>query len=786
MCVNEPLPPETSLVFPAKPGLPDNSRRPLDLFVEYLGQPGSVVPRRDIRDNELIVHPNDPTRLTDQNARLFFESAANTLGDAFGSPQPCPVAGPKGLLDVLRDIGAYLVDRACPDVRYGNDWRSALDRAGVDPFGFLTGPVANRVVAGAVEPGVECCTERWSLDTAGSFLSVIVDAIGEGAVDAFAEDLRSRCSLSDCGSASGTFEAVDGKLLVAILGLTRFGHASPHDPESLVSIFGTDSDKLARQLRAWCWLWAGSEGDSERSVPQRVADKLLRDIGWVRKWHGQARDDALLDALRKEPDAFPRRLAISSPEPAVTTLAPRWCTANAADTPAAPAAEEDKPAEEAKASGAVAPTDGVAPEGFRLLRLDEIYRFRPITLVVFGMSGVGKSTFLLAVHHHLMERRFELFPGADELVLSDRSSRTIRDSVRWWITGENTPSTPEAVLEYALELPRLMTIRLVDHRGALVDLRRDSEPDADEQDERLLTEAMKVADGIVALVSAGSLVEEARGDQAAADQRVPDVDAIAERSGRVLSGRQSDHVPVGVVFNKLDEILEGDEFQPTYYQGSVFGDGVSGGHLPRVDAEQLTKWSVRQPIATRSLAAQSMVSRSLEVLEPVCAQLAAHTRRIELFFTSSKPVAAPASHRTGSPAGPAAVVSWMLKDHLVPAFIAQAAKQIEIDRKTVASAAKDHDVARRIAKMVAVDPRAGATLSLLPGVHKVIKKVRDRRLTLLDGILRRYGIELPKDPANDEIFSACDRLSDRIDHTTSEIDGMKNRLDAFTKRFRGG
>ena len=390
-----------------------------------------------------------------------------------------------------------------------------------------------------------------------------------------------------------------------------------------------------------------------------------------------------------------------------------------------------------------------------------------------------------------MDHRSELFPGADELVLADRCSEAIRDRLRSWSNGENPSSTEETILDYTLELPRLMAIRLVDHRGALIDLRRDPEPDTEGrdagQDARLLTEAMKQVDGIAALISVESLVGEARGDRVAADQRVPEVDCIADRLGGVLSGRQSPHPPVGLVVNKLDDILTDDEgFRSMFKDGAAFGDGVAGGYLPRVTVEELTEWSVRQPLATRSLAAQSIVSRSLKVLAPVFAQLAAHTRRIELFFTSSKAGPAHTHHRTDSPAGPTAVVSWLLKESLVPAFIAQANEQIAADRKTVASNAKDRDVARRISRMVAVDPRAGAALSLLPGAPKVIKKVRDRRLTLLDGILRRYGIELAKDPANDEIFSACEQLAARIDHSTAEIDAMENRLADFATRFLRG
>ena len=357
--VNGPLPRGTSLVFPEKDRLPEKSRRPLELFAEYLGKPGSVVQRRGARDDDLVVLPTDPTRLTDQNAGLFYESAAKTLGDAFGSPRPRPVAGPASLLEVLRDIGAYLIDRACKDVRYGISWRSALDRAGVDPFGFLAGPVADRIVAGTVGPGAQCSEERWDLNTAGSLLSVIVDAIGEGAVEDFAEDLRARCSLSDCGAPHGMFEAVDGRLIVAVLGLARFGHVNPHDSESLTEFFGTDSDKLAHQLRAWCWLWAGSEGDSERPVQKRLADKVLREIGWVREWHGRAQGDALLDALRKEPNAFPRGLAVSSPEPAATALAPSWTAPTDAENPSASSAEGNG------SSGALAPADGLGPGRFQ-------------------------------------------------------------------------------------------------------------------------------------------------------------------------------------------------------------------------------------------------------------------------------------------------------------------------------------------------------------------------------------------------------------------------------------
>lgn len=787
--VNAPLPAGTALKFPGR------SLRPFELFAEYLDKPGSVVARRGDRDHDLIVHPTDPTRLTDQNAGLYYEAVARTLHGAFGPPRPRPVAGPQSLREVLRDICAYLIAGASKDVRYASSWRNALDKAGVDQYGFLTGPVANRVVLGTVGDGAACGDEHWSLDTAHALLSVIVDALGEGSVQDFADDLRARCALADDGPAPGEFEAVDGKLLVAILGLARFRNVNPRDPASFGEVFGTDSEPLAHRLRAWCWLWAGSEGDAGRPVARRLADIVLRQVGWIREWHGKAQGDALLSALRKEPNAFPRRLAVSSPLPAVTTVAPSWPAAASAAPPAPPPAEEGEAAGTAAAAAAPPPPppakegeaagDG-APEGFRLLQLDEVYRFDSIDVDIVGMSGVGKTTFLRSVLHHMMQRRSELFPGADELVLADRCSEAIRDGIRSWREGKSTPSTPDTVLDYALELPRLMTIRLVDHRGALLDLRRDPGQVPGEGDERLLTETMKEADGIVALISVPSLVQEARGDRVAADQRVPEVDAIADRLGRVMSGRQSDHVPLALVFNKLDDILTDDEgFRSMYEQGAVFGDGVSGGHLPRVDTEELTEWAVRQPIATRSLAAQSIVSRSLKVLAPICAQIAAHTRRVELFFTSSKPVEpVDKQNRTVSSAGPAAVVSWLLKDNLVPAFIAQAKDRISSDRKTVASAGKDHDVVRRLARLVAVDPRAGAALSMLPGINKIVLKMRARRIGLLDEILRRYGIDLSKDPSNDELFSARDRLEARIAHSTAEIDAMKGRLNEFEARFR--
>ena len=791
--VNAPLPSGTSLKFPSR------ILRPFDLLAEYLGKPGSVVTRHGDRDHDLIVLRGDPTRLTDQNAGLYYEAVARTLQGAFGPPRPRPVAGPQTLREVLRDICAYLIaganlGGAGKDVRYVSSWRNALDKAGVDPYGFLTGPVANRVVFGTVGNGAACGDEHWSLDTAHALLSVIVDALGEGAVEDFADDLRARCALADGGTSPGEFEAVDGKLLVAILGLARFRDINPHHPASFGEVFGADSEQLAHRLRAWCWLWTGSEGDAGRPVARRLADIVLRQVGWIREWHGKAQGDALLSALRKEPNAFPRRLAVSAPLPAVTTVAPSWPAAADAAPPAPPSAEEGEaagtaadaapppppPAKEGEAAG-----DG-APEGFRLLQPDERYGFAPIDVGIIGGSGVGKTTFLRAVHHDLMERRSELFPGAGELVLADRCSEAIRDDIQSWSEGENTSSTPETVLDYALELPRLMTIRLIDHRGALLDLRRDPGRVAGEGDDRLLTETLKEVDGIAALISVESLVKEARGDAVAAHQRVPEVDAIADRLGRMLSGRQSDHVPLVLVVNKLDEILTNDEgFRSMYEHGAVFGDGVSGGHLPRVEPEELTEWSVRQPIATRSLAAQSIVSRSLKVLAPVCAQLAAHTRRIELFFTSSKPVepADKQEDRAVSSAGPAAVVSWLLKDNLVPAFLEQAKARIASDRETVASARKDHDVVRSLAKLVAVDPRAGAALSMLPGVNKVVRKMRARRIGLLAEILRRYGIELPKDPSNDELFSARDRLEARIDHSTAEIDAMKRRLDEFAARF---
>ena len=769
--VNAPLPAQMSLEFPGK------DHRPFDLFAEYLGKPGSVVARRGNGDHDLIVHRTDPTRLTDQNAGLFYAAAAKTLGDAFGPARPRPVAGPQSLREVLRDIGAYLIAGASKDVPYANSWLNALEKAGVDQYGFLTGPVANRVVIGTVGNGAVCGEEGWSVDTGHALLSVIVDSIGEGAVQDFADDLLARCALVDVCTAPGAFEAVDGKLLVVILGLARFRKLDPHNPASFADVFGTDSEKLAHQLRAWCWLWTGSEGDADRPVARHLADIVLRDIGWVRRWNGKAQGDALLDALRKDPDAFPRRLAASSPMPAVTTVAPNSVAEAGADSPAA------SPAEEGEAAGAVAAPDGGAPEGFQILQLNEVYRFRPVILGVLGMSGVGKTTFLRAVLHHAMERRSELFPGADELVLADRCSEAIRDGIQSWSDGESTSSTPETILDYTLELPRLMTIRLVDHRGALLDLRRDPGQVSEEGEERLLTKTMKQVDGIAALISVESLVQEARGDRVAADQRVPDVDAIADRLGRVMSGRQSNHVPVALVFNKLDDILtDNDDFRSMYEYGAVFGDGVSGGHLPRVSTEELTEWSVRQPIATRSLTAQSIVSRSLKVLAPICAQLAAHTRRVELFFTSSKPV--DKQDQTVSSAGPAATVSWLLKENLIPAFIAQAKAQIASDRITVASARKDHDVVRRIAKLVAIDPRAGAALSMLPGINKVVRKMRARRIVALAETLRRYGIELSKDPCNDELFSACERLEARIAHSTEEIDAMKKRLDDFAARFR--
>ena len=784
--VNAPLPATMSLEIPGKQSkpldFPSRQRRPFDLFVDYLGKPGSVVARRNDFDIDLLIAKSDPTRLAVPALRLFYKPAADTLGE-FCNGRQRPGAGPESLREVLRDIGTYLIAGASKDIEYAQRWRKALEEVGVDQYKFLTTAVARRIVDGTVETGAACGDMSWSLETGHALLSTVVDAIGEGACEDFVDDLRARCKLAlERDARRGEFETVNGDLLVSIMGLARFRALNPHDPESIARVFDNASERFAGDLRAWCWLWTGSEDDAERPAPQRLADIALRDIGWVRPWSGKARGDALFESLRKNPNAFPRRLGNSAVVPALTTVAPNAESASAPIDAVEPLAEDDD-----TPAAAPAADDG-SSNGFQILALDDIYRFRPVTVVLLGMSGVGKSTFIRALFHHLMERRSEVFTGADALVLADRCSETIRDGFKKWCARKTSSPTAEAVLEYHLEIPRLMTIRLIDHRGELLGL-VDREcsaiavsPGGDQAEaSHVLTETMATADGIIAFLSCESLVEEARDGGVDPERRVPEVDVLADRLGRVLSGRRSDHVPVALVMNKLDSIVSGEDFDMMYELGSVIGNGPSGGHLPRLRSSELTEWAVRQPIATGSLAAQSVIMRLIAVLNPICAQLEAFTRRVGLFVTSALPVMC--RDLTLSSRGPVAIVSWILEENLIPAFLSQAQAQIALDRETVAAAKKDYSVVQRIVKLVAVDPRAGAVIAALPGMNKVAKKLRDRRIVALNETLRRYGTEVSTVPSNVELFAARDHLEARINYSTEEIDAMEKRVEDFAARF---
>ena len=604
--VNAPLPISMPLEFRG------GSRRPFDLFVDYLAKPGLVVARSGNATPDSLIHGTDPKRLSEQYARPYLDATARVLRDSFGPALPDSVAGPKTLQQVLRHVGACLIADASRDADYGRNWQNALEASGVDRFGFLCGPVASRVVDGTVGDGTACSHLAWNLKTGYALLSVIVDAIGEGAIGDFADDLLARCALArDRKAPRRAFETIDGRLLVAIMGLERFSAADPHDPPSLSNVFGDESESLARRLRAWSWLWAGNVDDATRPVTQRLAELVLRESRWLRRWDKQAQDDdVLLDALREDPDSYPRGLGRSGTLPALTSVAPNLTPVSAAADP-----EPQRADSEEAAAGAF--------DGFRLLHLEQVYGFRPITIGLLGMSGVGKTTFVNAVLHYLLEHRSELFRGADTLVLADRTSEAIRDGMEGWRRNESTPSTPETV-QYVLELPRLLNIGLVDSRGGLLALRGDAGTPPENcgaEPDRILTGTMARVDGLIAFLPVDQLIAEARGDHVSPEQRVPEVDAMADRLGRVLRGRRSNHVPVALVFNKLDSVVAGEDSRAICEHGSVFGGGVSGGYLPRIDAANLSEWAERQPIATRSLAAQSAVTRTIEVLDPVFAQL---------------------------------------------------------------------------------------------------------------------------------------------------------------------
>ena len=765
--VNAPLPISMPLEFRG------GSRRPFGLFVDYLAKPGLVVARSGNATPDSLIHGTDPKRLSEQYARPYLDATARILRDSFGPALPDSVAGPKTLQQVLRHVGACLIADASRDADYGRNWQDALEASGVDRFGFLCGPVASRVVDGAVGDGTACSHLAWNLKTGHALLSVIVDAIGEGAVGDFADDLLARCALAkDRKAPRRAFETIDGRFLVAIMGLERFSAADPHDPPSLSNVFGDESESLARWLRARSWLWAGNVDDATRPVTQRLAELVLREIRWLRRWDKQAQNDVLLDALREDPDSFPRGLGRSGALPSLTSVAPNV-------TPVSAAADQEPQCADSEEAAAG------AFDGFRLLHPDQVYGFRPITIGLLGMSGVGKTTFVNAVLHYLLEHRSELFHGADALVLADRTSEAIRDGMEGWRRNESPPSTPETV-QYVLELPRLLNIGLVDSSGGLLALRGEAgtpTEDCGGEADRILTETMARVDGLIAFLPVAQLFTKARSDHVSPEQRTPEVDVMAERLGRVMRSRRSDHVPVALVLNKLDSIVADEDSRAICELGSVFGGGVSGGYLPRIDAANLSEWAERQPVATRSLAAQSAVTRTIEVLDPVFAQLAAYSRRIELFFTTSRPVKRGAGAVSSD--GPAAVVSWIL-GVLIPAFLAQAKVRITKDRQVVAAARTDLGIVRSNVRLIAIDPRAGAVLSLLPGMSKVTRKLRARRIAGLNETLRRYGMEVSKEPSNDELFEVRDRLEARIDYSTSEIDAMESRLDEFAARFQSG
>ena len=769
--VNTPLPHRMSLEFPVP------NRRPFDLFVAYLAKPGSIVARRGNLD---VLIAADATRLTDQSAGLYFEAVDRTLRQSLGSPNPRPGEGPETLREVLRDIGAYLIARADREIAYGKTWRATLDAAGVSQYGYLTGPVANSVVSGTVAAGGTYGDGAWSLDTGHALLSAIVDAIGEGASAAFAEDLRARCAQAIDPSASrGDFELVNGQLLVAILGLSRFHRMNPHAPESLETVFGRESQEMARKLRAWSWLWVGGSTDGERPAARSFADLVLREAGWLRDWVRTADSgDSLLNAYRADATSFPTGLGRLAGRPALVPVAPSALAASAA--PAQSKAGGDDAAAPATASA------DDPPDGFRLLELEEIYECRkPLEIAILGLGGVGKSTFANAVLHHLMDRRDELFGGGESLVLGDRAAKAIRDGTQGWREGRDIPPTREPVVVYELEVPRVASLRIVDHAGSCVEL--EGEPpqppeDARAGDAQVLTTTMADADGIIVIVSTDAVCREASGEAVHPDERVPEVDTLADRLGRILRSRGSNHPAVAIVMNKFDTVVGRENHQAVYeLGGAVFGKGISGGFVSRIRTKEIVEWTVRQPIAALSLGVQTAFVRTIEALAPIFSVLEAYTRRVELFFTSSLPFEHP--ERPASSDGPAAVLSWLLGE-LLPSFAAQATAEIARHREVVAGARREHEVVTQAVRLLAIDPRAGAMVALIPGSNKVIRKVRARRVTALNELLRKYDLKVEREPTNQELFRVRDRLAARIDHTSREIDALEARLKTFIARLR--
>ena len=804
--VNAPLPEPSQLKFPAV-----DSRSMFEFLCLYLKQPGKVIASNPEIDHYIYVHDEDSSRLKDGYASKNYALEYNNLvlkilGNFFSPLDAVHSEGPRTLRDVLGVLCDYMLADANEYGTTGHRWSADLKVDGVTPYRYLTGPVANRILGGVVSDADESNWSLrqardpdtnntvWSLETAYELLSLVVDALGEDFVPRYANDFLGRCDLALAGTAPrGAFEGVDGRLLVAVIGLSRFRGLNPSDPAGFPKIFrGFEyPEDLPRRLNAWIWLWTGSK-DSERPVVRRLAEKVLHGAGWMRDWEGKAEDDHLFETLRDNPDAFPRDLGRSMAIPASTSI-----------------------------GGSTSPSEPGACD-FQLLDTNEVYAFRPITIAVLGMSGVGKTSLVNAVLHHLLDDRAELFEGADAFVLADRGSRAIRDGIAAWREGGDTPGTSETVLDYDFEIPRLMTVRLIDHGGRFLDLGGEAEggsgeagaaelPSEGESEEAedssgsepsttgegrqarengqaeadgVLANTMAQADGVILVLSAESLIQEARKGRVAPDRRTPELDAIAVRLGHILRSRCSDHVPVALTVSKLDQIIEDTEdYKAMYKLGAVFGDGVSGGHLPRVRAKELLAWSVRRPITTLSLAVQSTITRTVNALGPVLAQIAAYTRRVELFFTSSKPFVLESGAMSS---GPAAIISWMLRDNLVPAFLAQAKVQIERDREAVSLAKKDLEIVRMNVRSIAIDPRAGAVISVLPGWNKLYNKLRTKRIKALKQVLGRYNEEkeIEDDPSNDKLFAARDRFKARIDHATREIDAMETRLEAFEVWFR--